>query len=471
MKRSLSTRSGRWPVITLILNSRNLILPTRGFATARFGIPISPFCFKLKQHPTSKLLVLQTKIMEASPMPTNTISMSWEPLPQRETTTRQQRRRARTMLTMTAETSSDAIDGPVPEKQIISASNDKGSKNTPNNPAKSKPNRPGFNSYLKVILDDTTMDRMHGVALKIQSKVGSLQGDIDKSENASLEGDIRDQKNDAQGRDIPTSSVVPTRKQESKSPSKKFNTKKQQPLRFKPRSRASLHMTFFFGGETLCELPVEELIDWHGKIRDRLKESSFLSHAQSPDSARNDESSHENRNRNDKPSDDNEINGVIDDYWFDVTDVCMFPPRRNNLIVAILEASPAWHALHNDVRDIAKTSDSQALNEITAHSKDKWTAHITLGNIFGGGSKGQVRKAFDEILEQIKEELGQEQRGVCTPRNEGNDQKNTDANELPTDGFLFKARTHGIAMGGPVPEQAALDWEFTFKPPKAAGKN
>jgi len=26
-------------------------------------------------------------------------------------------------------------------------------------------------------------------------------------------------------------------------------------------------------------------------------------------------------------------------------------------------------------------------------------------------------------------------------------------------------------MGSPVPEQAALDWEFTFKPPKAAGKN
>jgi hypothetical protein len=48
-----------------------------------------------------------------------------------------------------------------------------------------------------------------------------------------------------------------------------------KPLRFKPRSQASLHMTLFFGGETLCELPVNELEEWHSQVSERLHASGF----------------------------------------------------------------------------------------------------------------------------------------------------------------------------------------------------
>jgi hypothetical protein len=34
-------------------------------------------------------------------------------------------------------------------------------------------------------------------------------------------------------------------------------------LRIKPRPSSSLRMTFFFGGETVCELPAEALPEWH----------------------------------------------------------------------------------------------------------------------------------------------------------------------------------------------------------------
>jgi 2'-5' RNA ligase len=316
---------------------------------------------------------------------------------------------------------------------------------------KRKPNRPGFNSYLKVLLDDCTMDRLHSIAGKVQEKVQGLQNErkIDESTSDPNLSDIAGDKSQEKQE---------TNAKRDEEQAQRKATRKQQPLKFKARSRASLHMTFFFGGEVLTALPAAELIDWHGKVRDRLEESGFcLASTETSGQEGADEVG-----TNQSTADDN--------FWFDVTEICMFPPRRNNLIVAVLEASPAWHQLHKDVRDIAKEGESKALKDLTTYSKDKWTAHITLGNIFGGGSKGEVRNVFTKLLDDISDELIHDQQSHVdqahsVPVSSGDGAKETGSRKRgKTKVVLFKGSTQGIAMGGPVPEQVKLDWNFTYCP-------
>ena len=376
----------------------------------------------------------------------------WVPLPPRDTygTSRQQRRHARTILeekgtpasgsgladeTRTSKLSSHKNNnGDVDSNNNISTSTAKNSTVRQIPAAQRKPNRPGMNSYLKVLLDDTTMDHLHVMAKSIQTKVQFLPAP--SSSDATLE--------------------------QSKT------KRNQQPLRFKPRSRASLHMTFFFGGEALGELPVQELEDWYGTVRDRLGQAGFHTVASC---TREDETNDNNQPQAavDSSSVDPGDDGMDGEYWSNALSISLFPPKRNNLVVAILEVSPAWHTLHNDVRNIAKNGDSQGLKDVTAYSKDKWTAHITLGNIVGGGTKGEVRKAFDEVLRQVAQDLAVLQDGNGDHNNESEqlETKNRPTGVSSVQNCLFKARTRGIAMGGPVPDQAELDWDFRYEPRNA----
>jgi hypothetical protein len=130
-----------------------------------------------------------------------------------------------------------------------------------------------------------------------------------------------------------------------------------------------------------------------------------------------------------------------EEYWFRVTDVCVFPPQRRYLVVAALEASPAWHAIHDDLRSIAKNSSSwsPALAQIAKASKERWIPHITLGNLFGG------TKTDLQILSDVSRNLSPE--------------PDTSLNETA----FFVTRlviAKAIALGGPIPTQASLDWDF-----------
>ena len=257
-------------------------------------------------------------------------------------------------------------------------------------------------------------------------------------------------------------------------------------------------MTLFFGGEVLCQLPDHELKDWYEKVQYCLGEAGFhndlISSSSSPLPTGEDTFNATSRNENDdddknklgqktdastdalsttttttttgRRSDDDD-----DDFWFHVTSISMFPPKRNNLVVAILEASPAWHMLHHNIRNIAKNGNSQGLKDITAYSPDTWIAHVTLGNIVGGegSTKSQIRTAFDEVLGQITISDGllagqrDNDAGDSTSDIGGQLIKAKRLQSTERD-FLFAARTQGIAMGGPVPDQVPLDWDFTYRP-------
>ena len=383
----------------------------------------------------------------------------WEPLPPRDSTSRQKRRQARNRIEgkASSESTSSFGSGLVDEKKSDSCkfisnkksdADDEGnsitnnrSTNTANSStapqipaAKRKPNRPGMNSYLKVLLDDATMDRLHGISKSIQTKVQAL----------------------------PVATASDDTNQENQQSKAKRN---QQPLRFKARSRASLHMTFFFGGEALCELPVHELEDWYGKVRDRLGKANFYNTLfRKADGTSDSKRQHEPEVKDSSLADPGD--GVDDEYSFDVLSISMFPPKRNNLVVAILEASLAWHTLYNDVRDIAKNCESQGLKDVTANSKDKWTAHITLGNIVGGGTKGEIRQVFNGILRQVSEDLAllQDDNWDNSNEREQLEMRNRQTASTLDNNCLFKARTRGITIGGPIPDQAELDWDFRYEP-------
>lgn len=244
-------------------------------------------------------------------------------------------------------------------------------------------NTPGRNSYLKVVLDDETLNRLHGMTERVKAQVAEISCDEEDS---------------------------------------------KRPLRIKARSLPSLHMTFFFGGEVPCTLPTDELVQWHKRLEDRFAQSNFvLQHNKnSLDHLRSDASQAD--------TDDN-IN-----FSFQIQELAVFPPRRNNLIVAILEASPVWHTLYQDVRLLSSSpEDSIGLHEISKRGKEKWTAHITLANIVGG-KKSDAKQLTQMLKEFSKEELSEGGQCACN--------------------------VQCIAMGGPVPSQEDLDWTFEYAGPK-----
>jgi 2'-5' RNA ligase len=270
-------------------------------------------------------------------------------------------------------------------------------------------NRPGFNSYLKVVLDDTTMDILHKMAGDVQAKV--LQENERPNDDFSPTQVQENEVASKQGEQNTT-----------RQPSKARQSKMKKPLRFKPRSRGSLHMTLFFGAETICELPLTELTEWHVRVSERLAQSGFLLQD-------NNESSKQHTSE--------------EDFSFQVVGLKVFPPQRNNLVVALLESAPAWQALHQDIHEIAKDeSCSKALAESTRFGKETWVSHITLGNLYGG-TKAQIKSLDHSLLQQVFE-----------------------SNLSSDDDSFIPVCTTGITMGGPVPEQIPLlDWDFRYASP------
>lgn len=173
-------------------------------------------------------------------------------------------------------------------------------------------------------------------------------------------------------------------------------------------------MTFFFGGEVICELPEAELLAWHESLKQCFAESNFLLKGEGIQTT----------------------SAVADvDLSFQILELSIFPPRRNNLVVAILEASPAWHALYGDIRLLSHDIDSIGLSETSKSGKAKWTAHITLANLIGG-SKSETKQLGD-ILKTFSE------------------------GRLQPEHCVYNAKS--ISMGGLVPRQAELDWNFEFR--------
>jgi hypothetical protein len=269
-------------------------------------------------------------------------------------------------------------------------------------------------SYLKVLLGKHKMTRFHNLALQVRDHLdkSSSSGDNEKTKSMSSSSSPSDNQDEIESRPR---------------------------LRIKPRSLTSLHMTFFFGGVALCKVPAEALTEWHSGVSARLEESCLVSMESASTSTS--ASTSGVLTINTTPT----TTTSLDEYWFRVVDIRTFPPRRNNLVVAVLEASPRWHELYADIRSLARASSSHTLRDVVRSSKDEWIPHVTLANIYGGS------KLEYQQLNQLLKEL--------SLLNLLNLHSST---AQATESTPVVVKASGIAMGGPIPAQAELDWNFDF---------
>jgi 2'-5' RNA ligase len=275
--------------------------------------------------------------------------------------------------------------------------------------------RPGFNSYLKIDLHDEVLQSLRQI---VQTAADDFEV------RARWAGG-----DDRATADKWASSIVMT----------PTNNNKERAHKIKPRSLESLHMTLFFGGETLCQVDKGPLEDLHRRFTSVIQSSGFVGTTPSSSSITTDDSSSES-----STTPDTKMSSTTspDDFWFIIKDVRLFPPRRHNLVVAILEAAPAWHALHNDLRAAARAVPSNEIQTVLGYSKENWVSHITLANI--NGPKGRSNK--QPLLQRLQELLRDSPISSSQDNNDDSQPR------------IF---AKGISMGGPMPTQVELDWNFS----------
>jgi len=275
------------------------------------------------------------------------------------------------------------------------------------------------NSYLKIVVDDASVDLLHGTARRIRQEVRQRFPDVPKDDET---GDAKEGSTKASA-DAADNTDEPPPDDKDQPPPKQQKRRPPRPLTFKPRSRDSLHMTFFFGGTTICEIPPEELMEWHDKVMARLQQAS--------------------ENTDDNSGDDAEASR----YTLQFRGLSLFPPGRNTLVVGIFDGSPELHRLHNDLRDIARNSNSDGLKEVVQRSKKRWTVHVTLGDLHGGGRGDAKKETLKELGKMLEVGIGLEALG-----------EQDESTNPPS----FTAKVWGVAMGGPVPPQVELKWDHFF---------
>jgi len=250
------------------------------------------------------------------------------------------------------------------------------------------------NSYLKLSLDETAFNSLHQL-------IRTMKEQWDSGEN------------------------------ELQHISKK-QSKRQ--LTIKPRTLPSLHMTYFFCGRVLDEMPCDELNLWNAMVCERLLEY-------------------------------NDATSSAEEYNLQFKGLKLFPPNKHYLVVAMFEPSSMLYGLYEELCKLALSKkpsyhqDSETSNEseylfpllaeLTKSQHDKrkqnksslpsWVAHVTLGNLSGGNTDDVKR--LNSWLE---------------------DYNKYQASEMIHE--LNAINVKGLALGGPVPSHVDVDWEYSLHP-------
>jgi hypothetical protein len=343
----------------------------------------------------------------------------------------------------------------------------------PNDAPLKRKYRPGHNSYLKVVLDDNMLGRLHGAVLRIRDRVHQLdvatpvaQGGTEEialsSSNASNDNGTPSSDDKTAGANPPPMVSV------------------------KPRSRGSLHMTLIFGGEVLGQLSKDELEEFHRDVSavllSRQEPPMFVQQTTAGVADDNPPPRRETFMNDDAttpvaetvPTRSFQMQDKPDaSQCFRFVKLCTFPPRRNNLIVAAFEAPEAWHDVHDDLRRAALQSSSSDIRSVAAASSGgpRWIAHVTLANLVVSkrSSRGQQQQPQQQHLahvslwkSQLQELLEEETRRLA-----GNAGAGAGAGAIAPPGVESFADDdqslavgRRVAIGGPVPDQVELDWTF-----------
>ena len=276
-------------------------------------------------------------------------------------------------------------------------------------------------SYFKIVLDDLVFDQLHGLMCEV-------------------------------GREWNNENIIDAGRPPTTS---KKQSKRRLTLR--PRSRTSLHMTYFFAGKALEDMPGEELLRWEHFVRKCVSEHD--SHV------------------------------MPGDHSLRFKSLRLFPPHRQNLIVAMFEPSAALNDLYDKLCGIAAMKKEESrentvpgdatvtsapdgavqdyefplLRDLTRkqhrgrRQESRWIAHVTLGRL-AGGKAGDAR-SLREWLEAVQRaddgvggDAGHETAAIAP--------KISSRSEALS---LVDMPVSGLALGGPVPEHVTDDWNFPFK--------
>jgi hypothetical protein len=229
------------------------------------------------------------------------------------------------------------------------------------------------NSYLKIDVEADVLDELYGTLMDIK---GKFDGSIARSRKILAS----------------RNSIDPT----------------NQPLQIRPRRFGSMELILFSCGESFSTLPPDVLAAFHEKVVSRLDEAGYAL---------------EGRELKEKNI------AHPDDFWFRVHEIKIFPPGRNNLLVATLQTSISWLCLYEDLQIIANKFPDLPHRETSTDSVLHWTPIIVLADIVGGtGRYGTERNAINTLLRDLKLDIS--------------------------------SKKQTVSMGGRYPEQVSLEWSF-----------
>lgn len=276
------------------------------------------------------------------------------------------------------------------------------------------------NSYLKLTLDELSVATLHQVALVMHQTAIELRNE--RAEPMKTD-------------DIMTDSTTRTTTAIDTTNFNTTPTKHSKPLSFRPRSLLSLHITLFFGGHALAALTRAELLQWHQGVSQLIRATI--------------------------PNDDSTAGVGIKLPRMILKDLTSFPPRRNNLIVAVLEPSAELRDLHDaildftlrfckdddgdkDEKDNGSGAGKALLRQVCRKNRRRWTPHVTLGNLSGlkrtrkgkdGDGGNDDYDSFDNLETVLAAGRQELQRHIL---NDGG-------------GEEFEMVSRGVSMGGPLP--------------------
>ena len=188
-----------------------------------------------------------------------------------------------------------------------------------------------------------------------------------------------------------------------------------------------LHMTFFFAGEQLHALKADALVKWHGDCTSEVANKG-------------------------QKMDLNTVNGVSH-LHIRFRDLVLFPPGKNNLIVAVFDAPPELHALQASITQMAASSGIRSTCE-------PWLPHVTLGKI--RASKALVDQTSQHLMRSGKEWIGSQvtpEGPAAPPCRKENDKPTLRLRSIP-----IRASVTGLELRGLTPRQRWMTWEMPFVP-------
>ena len=290
------------------------------------------------------------------------------------------------------------------------------------------------NSYLKILMDGSVFEELECLMHQFKNRWENRDYDSNNSELQEFH---------ALSKVISDTAFKPSTDQFA-CVSTESNTENQNGLRpklkIKTRSLQSLHMTYFFCGTILNEMPSDQLELLNSMLHERLRD----------------------------------IDNKDNSYYLKFKSIELFPPQRKNLIAGTFESSLALDELYQEVCDIAMTpkrdTEQREDNEYkhpfanmqkeyefpslrsavfkemkkrNQHRKrnnniSSWVPHVTLANIVGGKNSG---------IKELNSWLNKEQFDLK-------------ASSLYQDYITV----NGLSLSEPYPENVDLDWSFPFNP-------